>query len=136
METQSADTSTDERVLAVVYKITEAPLSIPEGEVDLTYKVPSPVRGGTPAAYFSAPRYTGRVDWLVGGSEAPHRVFQTNMAYTAKVTVTAASGYTLGNPAVSFTHANAVTATAGNGTLTVTASFDRLLTVAAAPAGR
>jgi hypothetical protein len=104
-------------------------------DLDLTYKVPSPVRGGTPVEYFSTPQYTGWVDWLVGGTTAPHSVFQTNMAYTAKVTLTAASGYTFGNPAVSFTHGSAGTITAdnGNGTLTVTAAFAATTDATAVP---
>jgi hypothetical protein len=60
------------------------------------YKVPSPVWGGTAAAYFSAPQYTGNVAWTVtAGGQALNGLFEAGTAYTAKITLTAASGYTL-----------------------------------------
>jgi hypothetical protein len=121
--------------MTVTFPATTTVAAAAVNDLDLTYKLPVPVRGGTPVTYFSAPQYTGRVDWLVGGSEAPHSVFQPNMAYTAKVTLTAASGYTLGYPAVNFTHGGAALSAAenGNGTVTVSAAFPATTAAAAIP---
>jgi hypothetical protein len=100
---------------------------------DLTYKLPAPVRSGTPVVYFSSLQYTGQVDWLAGGVSAPHSVFQSNMAYTAQVTLTAAPGYTLGNPAAAFTHsgASAITTTTTGTAVIVNILFPATTSVAA-----
>jgi hypothetical protein len=63
-------------------------------DLDLTAKVPAPVTGGTPVTYFSAPQYTGTVEWYANGTPLSG-LFAAGTAYTAKVTLTAASGYTL-----------------------------------------
>ncbi|MDR1250956.1 MAG: hypothetical protein LBK62_02200, partial [Treponema sp.] len=120
---------------AVAFPATGTVPALAVTDADLTYKVPSPVRGGTPVEYFSAPQYTGRVDWFVGGTTVPHSVFQANMTYTAKVTLTPTSGYTFGRLAVNFTHADAVAATVdnGNGTITVTTTFPATTAAAAVP---
>jgi hypothetical protein len=122
-------------VVTVTFPATTGVAAIPVDDLDLIYKVPVPVRGGTPAAYISSPQYTGTVDWLVGGTDAPHSVFQSNMAYTAKVTLTAAAGYSFGNPVVNMNHAGAASGVAsadnGNGTITVTVPFPATTAVAA-----
>jgi hypothetical protein len=73
-------------------------------DTDLTYKVPAPVTGGTPVTYFNAPQYTENVKWkkTVGDTELDG-LFAANTAYTAEVTLTAASGWTL-DGVTTFTH--------------------------------
>jgi hypothetical protein len=99
-------------------------------DLNLTYKVPKPVSGGTPVLYFSAPQYTGAVVWEKGGA-AHGGVFRLGESYTAAATLTAASGYTFDGMVGSFSHGghdttvtpNPETTDNGNGTVTVTVSF-------------
>jgi hypothetical protein len=76
----------------------------PVDDMDLTYKVPAPVTGGSPLGYLSAPQYAGNVAWAAGGG--PYSgVFQAGAVYTATVTLTAAAGFTFtGMEANAFTH--------------------------------
>jgi hypothetical protein len=87
-------------------------------DLDLTPHIPTPVTGGTPVKQFSVPQYTGTVAWTPQDGE-----FRINTAYTAAVTLTAVSGYTLsGVGANAFTHsgASSVTNAADSGTVTIT----------------
>ena len=107
------------RTVHVQYKRTAAPTPVtPE---DLAPYIPAPVRGATAAAYFSAPQYTGTVAWSTGGA-ARSGVFAANTAYTAAVSLNAASGYTfdgVGANAFSHTGATAVSNDAGSGVVTI-----------------
>jgi hypothetical protein len=122
-------------VVTITFPPTTTVAAVVVNDRDLTYKLPAPMRGGTPVSSVSSPQYTGQVDWLVGGTSAPHDVFQAGMAYTAKVTLTAVSGYTFGNPVAVFTHGGAAasptSADNGGGTVTVTVPFPATTTVAA-----
>jgi hypothetical protein len=95
-------------------------------DLDLSYLVPAPTRDGTPATHLAGSQYTGWVDWLIGGTAAPRGVFQPNTAYTAKATLTAASGYTFEGVTGTFIHAgaSAVSAAAAGDAVIVTLSFD------------
>jgi hypothetical protein len=73
---------------AVVY-------TVEERTVDLTNLVPAPVMGGTPVRSFAGPQYTGTVDWTKTSPGAAHTgLFGANTAYTARVTLTAGTGFT------------------------------------------
>ncbi|MDR1637084.1 MAG: hypothetical protein LBR93_07080, partial [Treponema sp.] len=65
-------------------------------DLALTYNVPAPVYGGTPVTSFAGPQYTGAVAWTETGTGTPHGggIFAANTAYTAHVTMVAASGWT------------------------------------------
>jgi hypothetical protein len=69
----------------------------PVTDGNLTPYVPAPFRGGTPVTYFSAPQYTGTVDWIVidsGGSGSSHNgPFEADTEYAARVSLSAALGY-------------------------------------------
>jgi hypothetical protein len=100
-------------------------------DLDLTGKILAPAAEGIPVAYFFpplSPQYTGNVAWSTGG--IPHNgLFQEGMAYTATVTLTAASGFTLtGVKENAFTH---------NGTANVTNAADpeTVIIVFSAPGG-
>jgi hypothetical protein len=70
-------------------------------DLDLTYKVPAPVTGGTPAEYLSAPQYAGNVTWnptMDGG------LFEKGVAYKATMTLMATSGFTFADVKDAFTH--------------------------------
>jgi hypothetical protein len=122
-------------VVVITFPPTSGVAAITVSDRDLTYKLPAPMRGGTPVSSIYSPQYTETVDWLAGGNPAPHDVFQGNMAYTAKVTLTAAAGHTFGNPMVNFTHSGAASPPAagdnGNRTITLTVPFPAT-TIAAA----
>jgi hypothetical protein len=116
---------------------------VPVTDLNLTEKVPAPARDGVPVRLFSAPEYTGTVVWKVTGKEgAVDGLFQAGTAYTGTVTLTAASGWTFGNPPVSFTHAasknsdgtsKVISADNHDGTMTVTIPFPATLNVVSVP---
>jgi hypothetical protein len=64
-------------------------------DLDLTFKIPAPGMGGTPVTWFSTPRYTGNVVWTLNTGGPHSGLFAAYEAYTATVTLTAASGYSL-----------------------------------------
>jgi hypothetical protein len=65
-------------------------------DLDLTDKVPSPATNGEPAASFSTPQYTGYVDWTdTSTGDGVSGLFAGGTSYTAKITLSAASGYKL-----------------------------------------
>jgi hypothetical protein len=70
-------------------------------DLDLTNKVPAPVKGATAETSFAGSQYTGDVAWDPADTR-----FQTGMSYTATVTLTAAPGWTF-EGAGSFTHRRA-----------------------------
>ncbi|MDR1574877.1 MAG: hypothetical protein LBS37_02620 [Treponema sp.] len=87
-------------------------------DLALTYNVPAPYGSETPVRSFAGPQYEGRVDWSVSSGEAHNGPFVTGTAYTAVVTLAAATGWTFsGVPENSFAHLGApgavVTNTAG-----------------------
>jgi hypothetical protein len=100
---------------------------IPVTDLDLLNKVIAPVTGGTPVTYFSVSQYTGDVAWAVTGGADHTGAFVGGPAYTATVTLNAASGWTFaGIGANTFSHSGAVlvTNTAGAGTtIVVTIAF-------------
>jgi hypothetical protein len=96
-------------------------------DLDLTGKIPVPVRNAPPAQTVAASQYTGPVAWSVtGGSGTLSGNFQPDTAYTATARLSAASGYAFkGTPA--FTHTGALSVRPvspnGDGTVTVTIDF-------------
>jgi hypothetical protein len=93
----------------------------------LTYNVPAPVLGGTPVSSFAGPQYIGTVAWKRTDNSAAHSgVFAADTAYTATVTLTAASGWTfdgLGDDAFSHQGLPAATVTNAANTGVVTIKF-------------
>jgi hypothetical protein len=130
-ETNKADSG----VVTIAFPGTNGVAAAAVDDPELTRKIPAPVWGGTPVTYFSSPQYTGWVDWFADGTAAPHSVFQADTAYTAEVTLTAASGRTLSGTGA-FTHDGAKSAPAvadnGNGTATITIIFPATTGVTAA----
>jgi hypothetical protein len=96
-----------ETAVTIVFPATDNVTAGPVDELDLAPYVPAPALGGIPVTYFFAPQYTGAVKWTVTSSLGAHSgLFGANTAYTATVTLTAASGYTLEGLAVNgFTYA-------------------------------
>jgi hypothetical protein len=92
-------------IVSIVFPGTTSVAAAPVDDLDLTPYVSAPVRGGTPAAFFFAPQYWGRVEWKAGGA-AHSGLFAGGTAYTATVTLTAASGCTF-TGAGPFTHTGA-----------------------------
>ena len=81
-------------------------------DLDLTLKVPAPVRGADPVTYFAAPQYTGKVAWSVTNGAAHSGAFKGETVYTATVTLTAAPGWSFeGLASNAFTHSDANTGT-------------------------
>jgi hypothetical protein len=81
--------------------------TVEDRAIDLTNLVPAPVRGATPVTSFSAPQYTGTVDWTktVSPGTPPAGLFAADTEYTATVTLTAGAGFTFaGLEDNSFTH--------------------------------
>ncbi|MDR1575720.1 MAG: hypothetical protein LBS37_06920 [Treponema sp.] len=77
-------------------------------DLALTYNVPAPYGSETPVRSFAGPQYEGRVDWSVSGGGAHNGSFVTGTAYTAVVTLAAATGWTFsGVPENSFAHQGA-----------------------------
>jgi hypothetical protein len=76
--------------VTVPFTATTDAAAAPADDLDLSKYLPAPVTGGTPVTYFPAPQYTGAAAWTPADG-----VFQAGKAYTAEVTLTAASGYTL-----------------------------------------
>ncbi|MDR1575135.1 MAG: hypothetical protein LBS37_03940, partial [Treponema sp.] len=67
--------------------------ALPVDDLNLTFYVPAPETGGIPALSLAGPQYTGVVSWSSGSG--PHNgVFWPGTAYTATVTMQAASGRT------------------------------------------
>jgi hypothetical protein len=64
-------------------------------DLDLTFKVPAPVTGGTPVYSFTDAQYAGVVEWKRVAGDGKHSgVFLDGTAYKAVVTLTAAAGRT------------------------------------------
>jgi hypothetical protein len=113
------------RVVTIVFPATTGTITaVTVNDLDLFYKVSAPVTGGTPVTYFPAPQYTGNVAW-----SPAHGIFQAGMAYTATVTLTAASAYTLDGVS-GFTYPGETITTTGN---TVTIVFSPTTSVTAVP---
>jgi sugar lactone lactonase YvrE len=93
-------------IVTISFDATGGEPTVPVSDLDLTAKVPAPVTGGTPAAYFSAPQYTGSVAWKrTDTNTALDGLFAAGIGYTATVTLSAASGYTLAGVGVNaFVH--------------------------------
>ncbi|MFP3090217.1 hypothetical protein LQZ21_07805 [Treponema sp. TIM-1] len=78
----------DSGKVTIVFPATAEVSALKITDIDLSSKIPRPVTGGTPTLYLSTLQYAGTVSWLPA-----HGIFQANIAYTATVTLTAASGY-------------------------------------------
>jgi hypothetical protein len=95
----------------------------PVDAFDLTAWVPAPVNGGAPVTYFVAEQYTGNVAWTVPDETgAMNGFFRAGSSYTARVALTAASGYFIENGAV-FTHSATSNMDTDPGTNVVTIKF-------------
>jgi hypothetical protein len=114
---------TNEVTVTISFPKTGAATAI--SDKDLTYKVPAPVKNGTPVVSFTSTQYKGAVAWSENSSGASHSgIFQPGTAYKAVVTLTAVTPYGLTDLAAnSFTHNFAVpgnvTNTANSGTVTI-----------------
>jgi hypothetical protein len=75
---------------------------------DLTLYIPRPVAGQAPVTSFSAPEYSGTVQWERAGGEPHSGLFEKGTAYTARVTLTPGAGRVFSNPAP-VSHDGAVT---------------------------
>jgi hypothetical protein len=63
---------TDTKTVILTFPATTSEAAAVVDDLDMTYKIPAPVRGGTPVTYFSTPQYTGWVDWFTGETPMPH----------------------------------------------------------------
>jgi hypothetical protein len=108
---------------------------VPLTDLDLTEKVPRPVRGGTPVGYFSAPEYTGTAAWTQTDGDVPVNggLFAASTAYTAKVSLTAASGWTFTGVNVKYKDAEVTVSDNSGAAITVTIAFDATGLVPAVP---
>jgi sugar lactone lactonase YvrE len=110
-------------VVTIVFTDTGNVAAAAVNDLDLSYRVPRPVTGGTPAVYFSAPQYTGNVAWKRTDNNTPlSGVFAADTAYTATVTLSAASGYTFaGVAANAFAHSgkSSISNAANTGTVVI-----------------
>ena len=101
--------------------------TLPGTDLALTFQVPQPVAGATPVSTIRWSQYTGTVTWSAGDGTPLSGLFAVSTVYTARVTLTAASGYTFdGVGPNAFSHAGAAGVSgAGNndGTYTVTIIF-------------
>jgi hypothetical protein len=96
--THGAGTAGSPLTVSIAFPATD-PLP-PVADLDLTFKVPAPVRDAAPVTYFAAPQYSGTVVWVPADG-----TFAADTAYTATVTLTAVPGWTFeGVAANSFTH--------------------------------
>ncbi|MDR1095451.1 MAG: hypothetical protein LBL31_03605, partial [Spirochaetaceae bacterium] len=102
-------------------------------DLDLTDKVPAPVKNAPPAQTVAASQYAGPVAWSVtGGSGVVNSGnFQPDTAYTATARLIAVPGYAFAS-APAFTHAASVPSVSpnGDGTVTVTMNFPATAAVA------
>jgi hypothetical protein len=86
--------------MRIVFPPASGASAIPQSDMDLTYKIPRPVTGGTAVRYFPTPQYTGTVAWT-----PDEGVFQANTVYKAVVTLKTVSGRAFTFlEALSFTH--------------------------------
>jgi hypothetical protein len=88
----AANTAADTRIFRVTYRPTAASQAI-TGE-DLKSYIPKPETGATPVASFSAPRYTGTLEWMEGAGSISGDVFLPLTGYTVVATLRAGPGYT------------------------------------------
>jgi hypothetical protein len=106
------DPNTDAGVRAlttVTYKAAEPP--VPVTDFDLTPYLAGPVTGGTPGKAVEGVQYWGWVEWSDENQNPVEGLFQAGTSYTAKVTLTAASGWTFGGVEPNaFTHDGALAA--------------------------
>jgi hypothetical protein len=110
------------RRFTAAYRITRTPTVI--SDLNLTPYVPKPQSGTTALTSFAASQYTGTVAWKntetgvdLSGS------FQPNTAYTAVLTLSPASGYTvngLGGNAFAHSGAETISSPPDSGTVTMT----------------
>jgi hypothetical protein len=120
--------SADSGVVTIIFPATTAGAVVATvNSLDLTYHIPAPVRGATPVMYVSDGQYTGNVVWSVtSGGQTLGGLFEAGTGYTAKVTLTAASGFTFtGGRANAFNHSgkSAISNGAGAGSGTVVITF-------------
>jgi hypothetical protein len=107
----NTDTAT-RRLTTVIYKATAEASSITD--VDLAPYVPEPIRGGTPLLSFSAPQYTGKVEWYQGlydpqtaSNRTPHSgLFDGLTAYSATVTLAPVAGWRFNEMAADFKYSS------------------------------
>ena len=112
----TTDTKNGTVTVRIAFPATVSVAAVPVTDLDLTAKVPAPVRGGTPVTYFAAPQYTGTVAW----SPSPSGVFDGGTPYTAAVTLTAASGYTFdGLESNAFIHSDAASVSLDGAVVTI-----------------
>jgi parallel beta-helix repeat protein len=93
--------------VTIVFPATTSVTAAPVDDLNLAPYLSAPARGGTPTRYFYAPQYTGNVAWTTPDMTALNGIFEGGATYTATVTLTANSGYTLDGVS-GFTHAGAV----------------------------
>ena len=90
---------------------------------DLAVAIPAPAKGGTPETTISGTNFTGSITWIPTDSGGK---FAANTAYTAKVELTANTGYQFAsdvNPAVTDATISEKSVSADGKTLTFKATF-------------
>ena len=90
---------------------------------DLSVAIPAPAKGGTPETTISGTNFTGSITWIPTDSGGK---FAANTAYTAKVELTANSGYQFAsdvNPTVTDATISDKSVSADGKTLTFKATF-------------
>jgi hypothetical protein len=107
----------------VVYKPAREPVAV--SDFDLTPYIPKPVSNMTPVWSFSGSQYSGTIIWKNDATQAVlSGPFQYNTAYTAELTLTPASGYTLKNIGQNgFIHSGTLSCTNPAGGAFVTLNF-------------
>ncbi|MFP3090416.1 autotransporter adhesin family protein [Treponema sp. TIM-1] len=127
IEPDGSTTDPDIRKFTVTYLATRAPMKI--NDYNLTAYLAKPMSGTTAVGFLAAPQYTGTVSWRNTLTQAVLAgPFQYGTAYTAEVTLTPASGYTIsgvggtggiGQDVFIHTGAETVTNPAGSGVVTI-----------------
>jgi hypothetical protein len=116
----------DTGIVTIVFKATDTAVVKPVSHTDLSPYVFTPkVFTSTVGNFVSDNEYSGPLQWRVAGGGEHSGAFDLGKAYTAILTLTAASGYTF-EGAGDFTHSGATTPTTvlnADGTVTVTLAF-------------
>jgi hypothetical protein len=118
---EGSESDPETRGFAVTYKPTKAPKVI--NDFNLTPHIVKPANGGTGVGNFAGSQYTATVSWRNTATQAPLTgPFEYGLAYTAELTLTPVSGYTLrgvGEDAFEHTGAVSVTNPADSGVVTL-----------------
>jgi hypothetical protein len=114
----------DSGVVTITFPATDTPVT----DLDLTPYLAAPAVGKTPETVISAsaPQYTGEVEWTSSGGAAVVGQFETDMSYTATVTLEAKPGYTFAAGTTFVYYGKTITPTNNTGGSTTVVSLDGL----------